>query len=109
LGELILLFLALTGLIVVLGVFCAVSLLASVIFRSILPRCKPKLISLLGSALLPACSVLIFLLGILAALEPDFRGPEVAGIMIVGLVAAFSVMVGWPVSYFVTQRVIGNR
>ena len=108
-AELILVFLVLAGLAVVLGMFCAVSILASLVIRSILPRCNPKLSSLMGSALFPVCSVMIALLGFGAALEPDFRGPEVIGIFIVGFAAAFSVIVGWPVSYLVTQRAIGNR
>ena len=108
-AELILVFLVLAGLAVVLGMFCAISIWASLVIRSILPRCNPKLISLMGSAFLPVCSVLIALLGFGAALEPDFRGPEIIGIFIVGSVAAFSVLVGWPVSYLVTQRAIGNR
>jgi len=108
-AELILVFLVFAGLAIVLGMFCAVSILASLVIRSILPRCNPKQISLMSSAFLPVCSVLIALLGLGAALEPDFRGPEIIGIFIVGLVAAFSVIVGWPVSYLVTRRAIGNR
>lgn len=108
-GLLILLSLAVAGLAVFLGAFCGVSILASMIARIIWPQSSPKLIAVLSSAILPMLSVLLFLLVISAALEPDFRGPEVIAIAIVGIVAAFSVILGWPLSYFVTQRVIRDR
>lgn len=94
---------------IVLGVFCSVAFLVSAILRSVLPQCSARWASLLGSSFLPALSVLLFLAAFSTALEPDFRGPEVLGIAIVGIVAAFSVIVGWPVSYFVAHRVMARR
>ena len=108
-GIFILAGLALAGLAVVLGVYCGVALLVSAGVRSIRPQSSARWSSLLGSSLLPVLSVILFLAAFSTALEPDFRGPEVLGIAIVGMVTMFSVIVGWPVSYFVAHRVMARR
>lgn len=109
LGIVILSTLGLLGLTLVLGVICGVALLIAAAVRSIRPRCSARRASLAGSSLLPFLSVVLFLAAFSTALEPDFRGPEVLGIAIVGIVAMFSVIVGWPVSYLVTHRVLARR
>lgn len=108
-GMVLLTGLALAGLVIVLGVFCGVALLLSAGVRRIRPQCSARRASLLGSSVLPGLSVLLFIAAFATALEPDFRGPEVLGIAIVGSVAAFSVILGWPVSYFVARRVMARR
>ena len=108
-GIIILSGLALAGLAVVLAVFCGVALLVSSAVKSIHPQCSPLRASLLGSSFLPVLSGLLFLAAFFKMLGPGFRGPELLGIAMVGIVAMFSLLVGWPVSYFVVHRVMARR
>ena len=100
---------ALAGVAIVLGVFCGVALVISAGVRSIRPQSSARRAALLGSALLPILSVGLFLAAFSTALEPYFRGPEVLGIALVGILATFSVIVGWPVSYFVARRAMAKH
>lgn len=100
---------ALVGFGLVLGLFCVAALLGAVTVRSIRPGSTARGASLVGSSLLPILSLALFFAAFSTALEPDFRGPEVLGIAIAGIAAMFSVMIGWPVSYFVTRRVMARR
>ena len=108
-GIVILSALAIAGLAAVLGIFSCVALLVSKLVRWMRPQCSARLTALIGSSLIPVFTLLLFLFAFSTALEPDFRGPEVLGIAIVGIVAMFSLLVGWPVSYFVAHRAMARR
>ncbi len=93
----------------IVGIFCAISFALGLVIQSLLPRAGRVKTAIASAGCLPLMILAGFLIVTIAALDEDFRGPEVLGLAIIGGVAAIGLIIAWPVSAWLTYRLLGRR
>ena len=69
-------------------------------------RLTPREILLVSTGLVPVAMLVMLGDSVLHIFTPEFRGPELLGIIIFAVGVAFMVILGWPVSYLLTRRIL---
>ena len=91
------------------GVFVLVSLAAEFAVSRIFRNASRKWTSFLSAGILPLAITALTLAMFVLAVDEEFRGPEVLGLGLLLAISAFSVIIAWPIAWWQTFRIVGNR
>ncbi len=71
------------------------------------PQSFRRRVAFLAAGTFPLMAVMLELFAIGHIYSDKFRGPEILGVIILGVAAALAVFVVWPLSYWLTVRQFG--